>query len=959
MMPLLMYAADTGTSRIYISGRVKDAVTKFDLTEARVSVVDAAGNVVDSATCNSHRYSSVGEPVPVSSFTFSVPARDSVFTFEVTCPGYTTFVTTFELSHIKRREKWRDIPVFYMTRAPRNLGEVTVTASKIKFYNRGDTVVFNADAFQLAEGSMLDGLIAQLPGVELSDDGQIKVNGEFVESLLLNGKEFLDGNNQLMLDNIAAYTVKNVEVYRGQSRKDKWMGIVDGKQQLTMDVKLKREYNVGWIVNAQAGLGTHDRFLGRLFVNWYTPTTRLTFIGNSNNLNDNRKPGKNTTWTPDKMPTGTRRFHTGAFNYNYDNPEETVSASGSLTFEQSRANDVTTLSRTNFLGDAATFDYSFSRAHAVDTRLATKNRLMLRNNTLSGIISLDAFYRRRSSEADDLSATFDTEQAAMSREIIENLYSPGGIVDLDRVINRSATRSDGSMRQVDVRLTPCVIWLLPGTSDRLRLECYTRYSSTKEERWRDYAVNYGAESAPAVRRRQYFDDSPNHIFTSINNLTYRMSLEHCGFGLNYEYRFSDHEKDSYMYALERLADMGAYGTLPAGYLDAFDPANSYTSRLIENKHSFTPSFYYSNYLDKLNIFAELRPEFSLKHQHLDYWREGRRHLVRQSDFIVTAGRWTANVDLSFTKVTSSGKRPSFKNSILYEFEVNPTTPDPFERLDVINDADPLNITLGNPHLRTAYSFSNSIEWNFTNRNSSHPFSNFLQFNYSFTDNAITRGYTYDSATGVRTIRSYNVDGNSAASVKDGVKLQFGAASQFTLSSETAWTLTRYADMIGLDTDIPSASRVNTSVFSENLRFSWTLGKQTLSFVGSALNRHTGSSREGFDTVDARHFSYGVVGNFMLPLGFGISTDFTVYSRRGYGASYLDTDDAIWNIRATYCPPRASRWVFIVDGFDMLHQLSNVNYAVNAAGRTVSYTNALPRYVMLSVNYRFVIKPPKR
>ncbi|MEZ3563433.1 MAG: hypothetical protein K1V72_03790 [Duncaniella sp.] len=83
-----------------------------------------------------------------------------------------------------------------------------------------------------------------------------------------------------------------------------------------------------------------------------------------------------------------------------------------------------------------------------------------------------------------------------------------------------------------------------------------------------------------------------------------------------------------------------------------------------------------------------------------------------------------------------------------------------------------------------------------------------------------------------------------------------------------------------------------------------------------------------------------------------------YTRRGYGLSYLDTTDAIWNVRVTYTP-RGGRWVFMADGFDLLHQLSNVNYAVNASGRTISYSNALPRYVLFSVQYRLNIMPKKR
>ena len=68
------------------------------------------------------------------------------------------------------------------------LQEVNVVGSKVKFYHKGDTVVYNADAFVLAEGSMLDALVRQMPGVEIKKDGRIYHNGQFVENLLLNGR---------------------------------------------------------------------------------------------------------------------------------------------------------------------------------------------------------------------------------------------------------------------------------------------------------------------------------------------------------------------------------------------------------------------------------------------------------------------------------------------------------------------------------------------------------------------------------------------------------------------------------------------------------------------------------------------------------------------------------------------------------------------------------------------------
>lgn len=132
----------------------------------------------------------------------------------------------------------------------RKLKEVKVTATLVKMVMKKDTIVYNADAFQLAEGSMLDQLVAQLPGVELRDNGQIYVNGRFVSSLLLNGEDFFKGNPNIALQNLPAYTVNQIKVYEKQSDRDKAMGLEKrGEQPLVMDVNLKKQYSVGWMAN--------------------------------------------------------------------------------------------------------------------------------------------------------------------------------------------------------------------------------------------------------------------------------------------------------------------------------------------------------------------------------------------------------------------------------------------------------------------------------------------------------------------------------------------------------------------------------------------------------------------------------------------------------------------------------------------------------------------------------------
>lgn len=944
---------------LYLSGRVKDAVTKIDLTDAYICLYDANGKLTDSIQADKGSVIRDGELVYLSFFVIPISRKDSTYVFDVVCPGYKTQTITHRVEKVGKRETRRTVPLILMEKAPRQLGEVTVTASKIKFYNKGDTIVYNADAFQLAEGSMLDALIAQLPGVELNDDGQIKVNGKFVESLLLNGKQFLDGNNQLMLENIGAYTVKTIEVYEGQTELEKWQDDPNSEKHLTMDVKLKREYNRGIIFNAQGGLGTKDRYSGRLFSSLFTPTTELTLIANINNLNDTRKPGKNDTWTPERMPSGTRTYKMATFNYRHQNVTETKQFNGYATVEETSSNDISTMARTNFLTGGNTYDNAFSRSHSRKLLLDTRNYLNFHGERFWGGGMWVARHTRRDNNSSDISATFNQEQTDITAKALEALYSDASPERLDAVINRAITRSDGSRRETEVQAFPHLEYKIPRSRERLIMELGVKYKDEKEERWRDYNINYGSDPMPAVTRRQYFDNSPNRSLTLDALVGYSSYTSIGEFGLTfsceYQYRFVNHDKDSYMYALDALADMGIYGTLPGNYLDSFDPSNSYTSREIANRHTINPRLVISTYSENSALMIYISPDLGLLHQHFDYWRANRSYLVSRSSFLATVKNYQGKVEYREGAIEENRRR-QYRNIFTYDYKVETRTPDLVHMVDVVNDADPLNIALGNPDLKNSYIQTHSLEWSY--KSQTKTLNNNLRLNYSTTSNALVRGYTYETSTGIRRNRTYNLDGNNSLGASNNFNLQFGPKQQFTVSSSTDGAIMNYADMIGVNREEPEKSTVRSTNLSERLRFDWQIGKQQLGLGVGLTNRHTTSSREDFNSINANHYNYGVIGQFVLPGGFGLNTDFTLYMRRGYGVKQLDTTDAIWNLRLTYTP-KGGHWVFMVDGFDMLHQLSNVNYAVSASGRTVSYTNALPRYILCSVQYRFNIQPKRR
>ena len=424
---------------------LKDAAFKRDVTDGFVIPYDADGNPLDTIKATSTRWSRDGEIV-TSDFGLPVSYGDTLVVFDAGAPGYRTETVSWSFKPFGKREVSRNMPPIYLSKV-RELKEVTVTASKIKFYNKGDTVVYDADAFQLAEGSMLDALISQLPGAKIDENGQITVNGEFVESLLLNGKNLFGDDNKLMIDNIPAYTVKSVEVYKGHTKEEKFNFDQTKPRHLTMDVRLKKEYSHGWLLNFQGGYGTSDRYLGRLFASWFSPTTSVILTGATNNLNDQRTPGKDDSWTPETMPSGSQSHREAGIKYRYESADERVSADGSVNVAGNSMDYSNSTSATRFLtggdsyerrfNDTKSSRFSVSTWHSAYYTTAVQHRLGL---------SMSADYSRSDNFSNSLSGTFNRDYSDISRQTLDAIYADGSLEELGAIINRAKNRDEGSLR---------------------------------------------------------------------------------------------------------------------------------------------------------------------------------------------------------------------------------------------------------------------------------------------------------------------------------------------------------------------------------------------------------------------------------------------------------------------------------------------------------------------------------
>lgn len=203
----LVLTSNFTTNGVLLTDEVLDTLEKVGLTEPATFQISLDGNK------DYHDRSRVEAPtydIIVRHMRNAARRRFPVFArLSYTADGYET---AYKSVHLVWKKKTtyagiRNLPMRRKSLTQKDilLDELTVTATKIKFYLTNDTLVYNADAFQLQEGSLLDGLIAQFPGAELKSDGQIFVNGKKVESLLLNGRDFFKGDNTVLLDNLPAY----------------------------------------------------------------------------------------------------------------------------------------------------------------------------------------------------------------------------------------------------------------------------------------------------------------------------------------------------------------------------------------------------------------------------------------------------------------------------------------------------------------------------------------------------------------------------------------------------------------------------------------------------------------------------------------------------------------------------------------------------------------------------------
>src|SRR5690606_25654545 len=104
---------------------------------------------------------------------------------------------------------------------------------------KGDTIVYNSDSFTNGSERKLEDVLKKLPGVEVNDDGEVTVEGKTVSKLMVEGKDFFDGDTKLGVKNIPADALDKIEVLRNYNEVSQLKGLENNQDNVAMNIKLK------------------------------------------------------------------------------------------------------------------------------------------------------------------------------------------------------------------------------------------------------------------------------------------------------------------------------------------------------------------------------------------------------------------------------------------------------------------------------------------------------------------------------------------------------------------------------------------------------------------------------------------------------------------------------------------------------------------------------------------------
>lgn len=913
---------------------VKDAATKISLQGASVTILDKDSAFVDSCQMITINMGDRKKYFYASQIEGSSP----YYYIQCEKKGYLS-----QLVKVDAADDIKPEPIM-LKRAPRTLREATVTATKVMMVMKGDTIVYNADAFELAEGSMLDQLISRLPGVKLNAGGVITVNGNRVSNLLIDGKDFFNGDANVALENLPAYMVKNVKSYQ-KAPDNAYLTRKDNKPHAddpwVIDVTLKKEYHQGWIANAEAGGGTKDKYLGRVFGTYFSDRARVSFYGNANNTNSNQRAGTDGKWENEDAMMGENTLQKGGiFASFYGGKDSDRPIRFTTTLEASHNKDVN-----ESRGNSVNFYESGNTYGKVNSLYNSKNYNLNWNGMLSiptsfAYIHLDQYFFYASSR------TNSQQQSVLSRYILPDEWTNM----TEGLVNSYTDLSQSKASNLDyAALLDATVKLPHDKEFGVHFSVNTRTTTDKANSLYNL-ITQGVEPTTDFRNRYNHNKQQNlQLLGYIDYPLIKIEKSHGKISHNinttYIIEHQNQQGNRNFYRLDRLGgdwslpDRKPLGQLPStadSLALATDWGNTNQTTTRQTIHKVELRYYF--WKDGLNFHAALPMAFTRNAIDDLRMKDQQRHIVKHYQWL------QPSFSLSIKNIKMSG-------SIAH------TAPQMNLLLDVTDDSNPLFITKGNTTLKPTNIYNATL--GYTLNKTKHAQNLNAEWGYSAQQNAVGQARYYDAETGVTTSMAQNINGNWQTHVTVGYACSLDKKQKWTFDVSATETFQNSVDFQQTSLMPTSAkSEVKNWFMQGNVALAYHCKLFNAALKSAVDWQHATSKLTGFQTINSINHLYTFTNQWSLPWNMVIDTDLTYYVRSGYADHSMNSHEWIWNMAVAKRMLKSKALSLKLSGHDILAQRRSIVRTLNAQGRTETWHNVVPRYFMLSLVYHFSKSPRK-
>jgi len=618
----------------------------------------------------------------------------------------------------------------------KELAEVIIQGEKAPVTVKKDTIEFNAGSFKTKANANVEDLLKKLPGVEVETDGTVRAQGEQVQRVTVDGREFFGRDPKLATRNLPADAVDKVQVFDKKSDQAMFTGIDDGQKEKTINLELKEEKRNGAFGTLMGGVGSDDRFQAKASINKFGKGKQLSFLGMGNNINEQgfsiddymnfsgnsqqmmsggggrvqiSFSSDNQSGVPMNFggrPNGILTNYAGGVNFNRDLNKDTQ-LSSSYFYNHLDQNIAKTLDRVNYLPNGS---YHYTE----------NSKQLSTNDNHRGNLIIDH-------KIDSANSLKFTSSASYS-ESEQNVQSHSETMKVDNTLQNESDRKTYAA-QNSLNVNSSLLW---------------RHRFAKKGRSFSTNLTLGVTQVDAEGNleslNQYYTDTPGEQqllqtnTQTTDNLTYGATMSYTEplggrkyLEANYNFRTNNNEVDREVFDVDGGSPV--YNTLLS---------NEYTSNYIYNR----PGLNFRMNRQKYNFTVGVSYQTT----------------TLKGDLISR----NATIDRTFENllpVTRFNYDFSNFKHLIFEYETSMQEPTITQLQPVVDNSDPLNIYVGNPSLKPAYAHRGSL--NFTTFDPAK-FVNFFAF---------LRGtYTKDAMVNSQAVNEKLVRTTQPVNVKDNLNL---------------------------------------------------------------------------------------------------------------------------------------------------------------------------------------------